>query len=79
MKFAGAAAELTRGRQALSLKLGRHGSGGRHGGGCAGRERLQQRLALGGERRPVVQPVDRDQSAVGLVLEGEGTTSPAGR
>ena len=58
MQLARPAATLTLGgREPLTLKLGRHDPGGRHSGGGAGRKRLQQSLVLGGERRPVRQPV----------------------
>ena len=51
---------LTLGRgQALTLALGRDRLRGRHRGGGARRERLQQPLVLGGEARPVLEAVER--------------------
>src|ERR1700691_39226 len=54
---------------ALALRGDRLSSG--HGGGSAGRKRLQQALVVGRELRAVVQTVDCDEYAIGVVLEDE--------
>src|ERR1700735_2159138 len=57
--------------QALALALGSDRLGGGHSGSSAGCERLQQALVVGRELWAVVQTVDCDEHAIGVVLEDE--------
>jgi hypothetical protein len=66
------APELTfRRGKPLASKLGRGATRGRDGDRRAGREPLQQGLVLSRERLSVVQPVQGDQNAVGLIAKDE--------
>jgi len=72
VKLAGPARAFLFGcREALSAALGLDRHRARDGGRRAGRERLQQALVLPAERRPVLEPVDRDQHPVAPSAEDQ--------
>ena len=72
VKLAGPVGTFLLGRRdalPAALALDRHR--GRDGRGRAGRERLRQALVLSAERRPVLEPVDRDQHSVSAPAEDQ--------